>query len=71
MGLMAYTQKILVDVYDLERQKMAEPKANNSIIDIIVKSVRIRAVIEKGMANARLTRYIPTLFWQQALQSCH
>jgi hypothetical protein len=57
--------------YDLASQKIAEPKANNSAVDVVVKPVSMKAAVEKGAANTRLMRYILTLFWQQASQSCH
>lgn len=52
----------------LKRENMSELKANNySLVDGQVKPLRIRTEL-KRWANARLRRYIRTLFWQQALQ---
>jgi hypothetical protein len=34
MELMEHTRKFLMDAYDLETQKVAEPKENDSIADI-------------------------------------
>jgi len=54
-------------IYNL-RENMSELKANNySLVDGQVKPFRIRTEL-KRWANARLRRYIRTLFWQQALQ---
>jgi hypothetical protein len=39
MEVMEHTRKFLMDTYDLESQKIAEPKANDFIADIIVKPV--------------------------------
>jgi hypothetical protein len=51
-----------------KRENMSELKANNySLVDGQVKPLRIRTEL-KRWANARLRRYIRTLFWQQALQ---
>jgi hypothetical protein len=51
-----------------ERENMSELKANNySVVDGQVKPLSIKTEL-KRWANARLRRYILTLFWQQALQ---
>jgi hypothetical protein len=36
---MEHTRKFLIGAYDLESQKIAEPKANDSTADVIVKPV--------------------------------
>jgi hypothetical protein len=60
-----------MDAYAFESQEIAEPEANNSTVDVIVKPVGMKAVVDKGAANSRLMRYILTLFWRRASQSCH
>jgi hypothetical protein len=41
------TKTILISAYDLEREKVDELKTNNCIIDIMIKPVSLKALIEK------------------------
>jgi DNA-binding response OmpR family regulator len=38
---------ILISAYDIEKQKVDEMRANNCIVDIMIKPVSLRALIEK------------------------
>jgi DNA-binding response OmpR family regulator len=41
------TKTILISAYDLEREKVDELKVSNCIVDVIIKPVSLKALIEK------------------------